>query len=689
MSDLLSLIADSLAQQRAIQARCFHPSNTFVAFRKEAIEQSIPDRFEEQVRRYPDRIAVKDRNEELTYTDLDRAANRLSHAILACRGERPEPVALLFERTPSLVVAILGALKAGKILVILDPFFPQARLASMLEDSQAALLVTGTGHLVLAQEFDREGQAQINVDDLDPGLALVSPGLSLSPDACAQIHYTSGSTGQPKGVAESHRGLLHAVMRQTNDFHICAHDRVVLPASSETAFYQPLLNGAALHLWNSRREGWTRLPRWMIQEEVTIYGSVASAFRQFVDALTGEERFSHLRLIRLGGEPVFPSDGLLYQRYFSDHCIFAHGLGTTEAGHFRQYFLDKAGEISDSVVPVGYAVEGTEVVLLDDDGSPVGTDQTGEIGVKSRYLALGYWGRPDLTEAAFRPDPQGGDERVYLTGDLGRMLPDGCLLHLGRKDFQVQIGGNRVEIAEIETALLDLDGVKQAVVVAWEAGVPLVERESAFASAARDESSEAGNSKTQRGAVSDQRLVAYLVPAVPGGPTVTELRRALAAKLPGFMLPSAFVILEALPVTGIGKVDRRALPPPGRARPDLESTFVAPRTPVEEVLAGLWGTLLALDVVGIHDSFFDLGGHSLLATQMLSRVQEAFRCEVPLRALFDAPTVAGLAGALVASEREPGGTERMARVRQRVEQMSAEEVRAALQQRQGERGAIT
>ncbi|MFC1714055.1 AMP-binding protein [Candidatus Poribacteria bacterium] len=360
---------------------------------------------------------------------------------------------------------------------------------------------------------------------------------------------------------------------------------------------------------------------WLIHEEITIYYSVPTTFRHFIDTLTGAEEFPRLRIVSLGGEPVYRRDLELYKEHFSPDCLFLNGMGTTETGSFRRYFADKNTRIGDSNVPIGYPVAGREVLLLDENGEKLGFNQTGEIAVKGRYLSLGYWKKPDLTQARFLPDPEGGDERIYLTGDLGIMQPDGCLTHLGRKDFQVKIGGHRVEIAEIEMALLSLDVIRDAVVA-------------------------------QEISHGDQRLVAYLVPVIGLAPTVSELRRSLAEMLPDYMIPSAFMMLDALPLTPTGKVDRLSLPLPGKARPDLENPFAAPRTPIAETLAGIWSQVLELDQVGIHDDFFELGGNSLLATQIISRVLNTFQVKILLRSLLQSPTVTDMAAAIAQSQAE-------------------------------------
>jgi amino acid adenylation domain-containing protein len=600
-----------LAQQSAVRAKCFHPTGTFIEFRKEEIEQSLVSRFEQQVRKQPNRLAVKTKTQQLTYEELNQAANRTAEDILAQRGAGQEPIALLLPKGAPLVVAILGTLKAGKICMPMDPTLPQARLSYMLEDAQANLIVTNRDYLAMAKTLGQQ-RHWLDIDEPDNGPRPENPNLILPPDAFAYIFYTSGSTGLPKGVSENHRNLLHHIMTETNDLHFCAEDRLTLLASSGRDIFRALLNGGAVYPVDIKQEGLAGLARWLIQEQITVFTAVASAFRHFVNALTGDEQFPHLRLIKLIGESVYRSDVQLYQKYFSPHCILVNSYGPNETGHLSHYLVDKETRITTSTVPVGYAVEDKEVVLFDEDGKEVKVGQTGEIVVRSHHLSPGYWRRPDLTSAAFSPSSEHA-ERLYRTGDLGSMQSDGCLTHLGRKDFQVKIRGYRVEIAEVEMALLDLDGVKEAVVVARE-DVP-----------------------------GHKRLIAYIVPTGTPAPTTSEYRSALAAKLPDYMIPSVFVLMDSLPLIGIGKVDRRALPAPGRARPKLANPYVAPRTPIEAEVCQIWTELLDLEQVGIEDPFLDLGGHSLLATRIVSRLRETFHIEVPLQTLLEAATVAEMA----------------------------------------------
>ncbi|MFC1713743.1 amino acid adenylation domain-containing protein [Candidatus Poribacteria bacterium] len=635
--DDLSGCGVELIQQKSIRARCVHPTGDFIEFRKEEIEQSIPERFEKQARIHPHKAAVRIGSDSLTYDELNKAANRVARVILAQSGNNQTPVLLLLDHSILTVAAMLGILKAGTFYVPLDPAFPRARLIYMLEDSQADLVLTNSENLSLAEEITQNSCQLVNIDDVDSNIPGDNPGIYVSPDDLAYIIYTSGSTGQPKGVMQPHRNVLHYIMTYTNAFHICAEDRLTAlysPSSFGTirSVFGALLNGATTFPFDIRKRGLTRMADWLAREEITLYHSVATVFRHFVGSLTGEEQFPRLRVIRLGGEPVYKRDVELYKKHFSEDCILVNGLSSTETGSMRKYFIDKETIITDARVPVGYPVENKEVLLLGDDGGKVGHKRYGEIAVKSRYTATGYWRKQEITRKAFLPDPEGGNERIYRTGDLGRMFPDGRLVHMGRSDFQIKIRGYRIEPAEIEMALLDLCEIKEAVVLAV------------------DNLSD------------DQRLVAYIVPSGQSIPTATQLRRELAQKLPDYMIPSAFVIMDSLPLVANGKVNLQALPAPGTERPELDTPFAAPRTPAEMEVAGIWSDVLGLDEVGIHDSFFDLGGHSLLATQIISRVIDMFQVVVPMRSLFQSPTVADMAmiiGQNQTSKAERGGVNRI------------------------------
>jgi len=303
--------------------------------------------------------------------------------------------------------------------------------------------------------------------------------------------------------------------------------------------------------------------------------------------------------------------------FFPDTCILVNGLGATECGIVRQYFVNKKTPIPEGVVPIGYAVEDMEVLLLDESKKQVGANCVGEITVRSFFLSPGYWRRPELTETAFWANPKNGGELTYRTGDIGRMLPDSCLLYLGRKDFQVKIRGYRVELAEVETALLDLKNIQEAVVVDG------------------DDS------------LGEKRLIAYLVCDTHLPVSVSRLRSSLSQKLPDYMIPATFVILDALPLTPNRKIDRRALPKPDNSRPELENAFIPAHTPIEQTLSEIWSEVLNINSVGIHDKFLELGGNSLMAMQVIARVLKAFQVKLSPKFLFEAPTVAEMAAVIV------------------------------------------
>jgi amino acid adenylation domain-containing protein len=605
-----------------IRAKCFHRSGTFIEFPKEEIDQSIPQRFEKIVRQFPDRTAVESRRHRLTYRDLAQIVNKIAHAVLSRCGDHQGSVAVLMEHDAPVIGAILGALKAGKFYVPLDPALPRARGKFILDDVQAESIITNTEYLSLARTLVESPRRVLNIDEIEDRLDS-DPVVRARPDDVCWVIYTSGSTGKPKGVMQTHRNVLHFMMNYTNALHISAHDRLTLLYSFSVNggahdMFAALFNGAALCPYDLKAEGFAGLGPWLMGAGITIYHSVPTVFRQFTESLTGREDFPDIRIVRLGGEPVYRRDIDLFKSHFSDHCILVNRLGSSETGSLRMFFLDKETEVTGRLVPVGYAVPDNDVLLLDDSGAQVAGDE-GEIAVRTRYVSPGYWRRADLTAHSFFNDPADAKGKIYRTGDLGRVLPDGCLLHLGRKDFFIKIRGYRVELEEIEMMLLELPGIKEAVVKAWN-----------------------NNS-------GDERLVAYVVLKTAPAPNASEMRRFLETKLPDYMIPATFITLDALPLTDTLKVDRKALPMPKGLRPEIAVPYAAPRNSLEQALVKIWAEVLELDRVGIHDDFLDLGGHSLAATRIISRVMSVFPVDLAVRSLFDSPTVAQMAEVIASS----------------------------------------
>jgi amino acid adenylation domain-containing protein len=587
----------------------------FVPFERAAVEQSLVRRFADQVTNGPERVAVKTGVSHLTYAELDRYANRIAHAILA-RGRRPEPVAVVVDQGLSVVPAILGVLKAGRIYVPLETALGGERLGYMLRDSGAPTALVSRTTAPCVRAVAGPGVELIDIDALGADLDSDAPSLEVTADAPAYIYYTTGSTGQPKGVVDSHRNVLHNVMRYTNALRIARSDRLTLLQSPSfsgavSSLFCALLNGAASLPFDVRGASGSALADYVDREGVTIYHSVPAIFRSF---LRGERMFPTVRVIRLEGDQAARVDVELFRRHFAPGCVLSNGLGTTETGLVRRFLLGHDTPLAGEVVPIGHAVDDMDVVVLDDAGRPAEASEVGEIAVRSDYLALGYWKLPDLTERAFAPDATG--RRTYRTGDLGRLRADGCLEHLGRTDSLVKIRGVSVPLAAVEATLATLPNVREAAVTAT--------------ADARD----------------TRRLIGYYVSAAGAKLTAGEIRRQLAERLPPQMIPSRYVKLAALPLNQNLKVDRSALPAPTGERPALDQAYAAPEDPTQAELAHIWEELLQVRPVGIRDDFFDLGGDSLLAAGMMAAIEDALGIEASPAILLLGSTIEDVAANL-------------------------------------------
>ncbi|HEX8150237.1 MAG TPA: amino acid adenylation domain-containing protein [Pyrinomonadaceae bacterium] len=572
---------------------------------------------EAQAERTPDAAALTFEGETLSYAELDAKADALARRLRAL-GVGPEArVGVMMERSPELVVALLGVLKAGGAYVPLDPQYPARRLAFMLEDARVAALLTERALLDTLPAHD----AVVLCLDEEAGPVEATPAAApeqfLDEEHPAYVIYTSGSTGEPKGVVIPHRAILNRLLWMLHAFDFGARDSVLQKTAvsfdaSVWELFVPLMCGARVVL---ARPGGHRDSRYLVEavrdEGVTILQLVPSMLQLVVEE-PGLEECRSLRRLYCGGEPLSAE---LVRRFESRLGAELHNLyGPTEVSIDATHWACERGG-RRAAVPIGRPIANTRLYILDPYLRPVPAGVAGELYVNGAGLARGYLNRPALTAERFIPDPFSREpgERMYHTGDLARYLPDGNVEFLGRADHQVKVRGYRIELGEVEAALSRHEGVRRCVV------------------AARDDG--AGG----------QRIVAYLVAEAGRTPTAFELREFMQKSLPEYMVPSAFVTLDELPVTPNGKVDRRALPAPGDGAAPADRSGAAPRTPTQEIVAGLWGHLLGAERVGARDDFFELGGHSLLATQAVSRVREVFGVEVGLRALFEAPTVEGFA----------------------------------------------
>lgn len=619
----IPLLSDSELHEIRNQQRSIPRSKSFAEFAREAIEQSIPDRFAMQVRQYPNRTAVKTPNYEWTYLELKARSDAVAQTTLRLLGPASERVALLMERDAPMVAGILGALRAGKTYVPLDPYYPAERNAYMLEDSEAAAILTNNKNLSFAQALAKDHVRIINLDDRGAADVVGHSTLPVvAPDCFAYILYTSGTTGRPKGVIQNHRNVLHFIRNYTNNLGIGPEDKLSLLSSycfdaAIMDIFGALLNGAELLPFDLRQDGLARFTDWIIEQGITIYHSTPTVYRYLLRSLSGREQFPSLRLVVLGGEAVYKRDVEEYQRRFGPQCLFVNGLGPTESTLGLQFVINKNTRLNRNAVPVGYAVEDTQILLLDDAGVPGAI--RGEIGIRSKHLALGYWKQEELTRRAFLPDPHGDGLRTYKTGDIGRLLPEGALEFIGRNDTQIKIRGYRVEIAEIEALLAEHDSVKDAVVTASE--------------------EQPGE---QPGEPGEHCLAAYIVNQDGCEVSVQELQEYLKDRLPDYMVPAVLIRVNEIPLTPSGKVDRTRLPVPEFTRPDDDEDVLAPCTPVQQVLETIWTELLQIERAGLYDNFFALGGHSLLAAQVVARIKDVFSIDLPLRAIFENSTLIGL-----------------------------------------------
>lgn len=567
--------------------------------------------FEAQVEETPDAGAVVLEDTHLTYQALNERANQLAHHLQDI-GVGPETiVGISVERSPEMVVGLLGILKAGGAYLPLDPVYPRDRLALMLEDAQVAVLLTQV-HIVDRLPVHGARIVRLDADwDMIGQESCENPSSDVRPQNLAYVIYTSGSTGRPKGVLLEHRGLTNLVREQVEAFGVDADSRVLQFASfsfdaSVSETFMALLTGATLCL--ARGDDVTSVPRLrrLLRDRAITTVTLPPSLLSVLPA----EGFRSLHTLISAGEACSPE----IAAHWSSGRQFFNAYGPTEATIGPT--LHRVERLTDDStnVPIGRPIANIQVYVLDRRLQPVPIGVLGELHIAGIGLARGYLNRPALTAQKFIAHPFDDDPgaRLYKTGDLARYRRDGTIELLGRVDSQVKIRGFRVELGEIEAVLERHPALQDTVVLAREEGP------------------------------GDQRLVAYLVPADGSAPTVPELRGFLGEKLPSYMIPSVFVTMDALPLTPSGKVDRKALPAPVRSRPDLGTDYVVPRTGIERKLVAVWRELLGVEKVGIHDNFFDMGGHSLMLAKVHSRLEEIAHRELSIVELFRYPTIAAL-----------------------------------------------
>jgi amino acid adenylation domain-containing protein len=577
----------------------------------QGIAHHVVSRFSETASRCGERVAVKGGRSQCSYRELDELSDGVA-ALLLDTGNTStsDRIGVLCEPEPALFAALLGVLKAGRSFVPLDPVNPPERLGQMVADAGIEMIIADQANAELASRF--EGCSLKFVEELDVAQGGQHPPLASS-DAEAYVLYTSGSTGTPKGVVQSYANLLRHADIYARSIAIDENDRLSLVSSygfdaALMDIFGALLNGATLVPMDLQQRGVHRLRDGLLEEEITVYHSTPTVFRAFMGFSEGDE-FASVRAVVLGGEAVHRSDVDAFRERFPRGAELLNLFGASESSIALLYRVDHDTRLDQGSIPVGHPVDGTEVVLLDEEGRP--TSVIGEIAIQSRQVALGYVGLPQLTEQSFLEAADDPKARVYRTGDLARRRPDGALVFLGRRDDQIKLRGYRVELGDIESTLTEHDSVSRAVVrVDGEEGA--------------------------------EYLVAFVTApdSVEIEPQVLKLY--LIDRVPSYMVPVRIEVLPELPLTATGKVDRARLPEVSIEPAELEGN-IPPRDAIEEALAAIWKEVLRRSNFGVHEDFFELGGNSLQATQAVSRVERVLGRELPLRDFFAAPTIAGVA----------------------------------------------
>ena len=592
----------------------------------------VPQLVARQAAATPEAVAIVAGATHLTYNELNRRTNQLAH-YLQTLGVGPNTlVGLCVERSLDMVVGLLGIHKAGGAYVPLDPSSPQERLAFMLEDASARVLVTWDA---IAARLPTSNIRLVCLDT-DTSILARQPAdevaCEITANDLAYVIYTSGSTGRPKGVQTTHGSLLNLIYWHQSAYGVTATDRatqVTSPAFDATGWelWPYLTLGAQVHIVDEEtRVSPTLLRDWLIRQNITI-SFLPTALAESVISLQWPAQ-TPLRYLLTGADTLrhYPSPNLPF--------AFVNNYGPTESTVVATYGRIYPTQNADMLPPIGRPISNTQIYLLDEHLRQVPVGEAGELYIGGKSLAKGYLNRPELTAERFIAHPfsdQPG-ERLYKTGDLARFLPDGQIAFMGRADYQIKIRGYRIEPDEIISVLNKHAAIQNSMVIARE-DTP-----------------------------GEKRLVAYIIPVEGAELTASSLREALGEYLPDYMIPSTFVVMTALPVTANGKVDRAALPVPNTTNTLQDEAGTAPETHTEIRVANIVGTLLNLETMGTDDNFFMLGGHSLLGTQIIAQIAEAFGVELPLRSLFEAPTIR-----LLAAEIEQ-------RIIARLESMSEEEV---------------
>ncbi|MFN8443067.1 MAG: AMP-binding protein [Caldilineaceae bacterium] len=596
-----------------------------LSFPKTEIEQSIIARWQRIVALFPAAPAVTTpTGEQYSYQQVEACANQLAHTLLAHLGANSCVVALLIDHTPLLITSIMGVLKANKTYVVLNPTQSREQLQLLCALSDAPLLVTTPERQAVAETIVTPAQTIINLANLNQTTehsAKTAPLLPISPDAPAALFFTSGSVRQPKGVVYTHRLILHRIWVETELYQLTNAERISGLRSFDMAaslrdLFNALLTGGTLCLYALQQHALNDLSPWLLQQKITYFHLPILLYRQWLDTLRVTDTFPAIRYIFPSGRKSEEDFQRVWQHLAPTAC-FVSTYGSTETSLLTQVMMDRQTPVAHFLLSVGQATPDKTILLLDEQAHPVPEGQVGEVVVRSRYIATGYWRQPELSAQRFQVAQDDSGLITYWTGDLGRQRSDGSLELMGRQDSQVKLRGYRVVLEEVEDALRSLSSVQEAAVTADE----------------------------ERGL-----LYVYVIAAVQPPPLASALRTALTEKLPYYALPTHIVFLPSFPLLPSGKVNRRALPTPEFNREGLTTPYVPPQTALEATLTTLWEEVLAVEPIGMLDHFLELGGSSLRAMRLMVAIERRLGVQMSLATFFACPTISHQAQTLNQAE---------------------------------------
>ena len=580
-------------------------------FSREEIDTSIVDRFEKIVSTYPKSLAIKTARDKFTFLDLNQRVNQLAFKILELGEKADNTVAIFLSHNEFPIIAMMSILKAGKAFVPLNSISPDERIKKILRSSRSEMVITDNRFIKRLSKLGlKNGKKIINMDLLSDELPDNNPGIQTNPEDLVAIIYTSGSTGVPKGVMHVQKTIMHNTWVQTDSLKIDPNDRhTLIPhlsyVAGSTDILRTLLNGASLFPIDFLDVGLNGIGRTIQNEKITIYHSVPTIFRRLIEEEAGGQDYSSVRIIHLGGEPVYAGDVRLIRKYFSKDCILLNNLGSTEVPTYRRHIVSQETKVEQGNLPVGNPVSDKKVTIVGGNGEELKPGEVGEIVIESKYMSWGYFNDPERSSKSYRPLPTANLAGRFFSGDIGMIDEQGVMKFLGRKDYQVKIFGNRVELGEVEANMLSIDGVHQAVALVKQIAGEYI-------------------------------LMGYIVPSKGKILTIEEIRQEMLKKLPSFMVPKQFLIMESFPYTQTNKIDRESFPSPTPSKALEIHESELPRNQMEEKLTQIWQETLGIPQIGIRANFFELGGDSLTAVKLFLSIEDSFGVKMPISILLEA-----------------------------------------------------